>query len=143
MDRNRSNATERPYTPHKNQIQIRSFFPLYGHLILLSPLVATPRWFVNASNPPLYCPTVFPFPYPSCFSLLAFEYRTMTHTMAAVTRQLYTLVFVSIFLLTFTTTFLSSFFLCVPCKTPAHLVLHPDSAATASFPFLKISDFCQ
>jgi hypothetical protein len=45
------------------------------------------------------------------------------------------------FFLAVTTATLSLFFLCVPCKTPAHSVPHPDFAATASFPFFKTSDF--
>jgi len=56
MSRNGSITTERPFTLH-NQIQFRSFFSLcialHQHLILLSPLVATPMIRECFRSPPL------------------------------------------------------------------------------------------
>jgi hypothetical protein len=68
------------------------------------------------------------FPVSPCSWLLNFGQRHIS--WAAVTRQLYTLVYVPFFSLTDTMATLSSSYLCVPYKAPAHSVLHPDFAAT-------------
>jgi hypothetical protein len=107
MDRNGSITTERPFNAtHKNQIQLRSFFfslciALHRHPILMSALAATPERFVNASDllsdPLLLLPQSFLFRIPPVSLCSLLPNIGQRHITVAVTRQLYTLVYVLIF----------------------------------------------
>lgn len=125
MDQNGSITTERPLKPHKNQIQLRSFFLLYSLGSTPHPPVAPGR---NSkmirecfqSSPLLLHSPSFSIPFLFLPVLRCRISIGQRHIVAAVTWQLYTLVYVLFFSLTVSLATLSLFFLCVPCKIPVH-----------------------
>jgi hypothetical protein len=127
-----------------NSIPFLFFLP-YGLASIPHPAVTPGRnskMIRDCFRSPPYCPTIFPFPYFYYFSLFfVLKYPTTTHHVRRHAATVHSRLRPFFLFLTFTMATLSFIFLCVPCKTPAHSVLHPSFAATATVPLLKISYF--